>query len=315
MDVVKLVRKFLLIALSLCVAISTGCERDEKITPKAAKAAGKMEATATVTIGLIPEHNIFRQMERFKPLAKYLAERTGLKIELKILSRYGNIISNFVSMNLDGAFFGSFTYTLAHSKIGLEVMARPESPEGTSTYYGLLFVRKDSGLKEGRDMRGKRFAFVDKATTAGYLLPLDYFKSQGINDYKAYFSETYFTGTHENAIYDVLNKKADVGAAKNTVFYRIAKEDPRILKELAILFRSPDVPENALALRKDLPDTVKQRIKSALLAMSDDPEGARVLGSFGAGRFIETTDQDYAAVFTYAEKIGLDLATHDYIND
>ena len=55
-------------------------------------------------------------------------------------------------------------------------------------------------------MKGKTFAFVDKATTAGYLLPLAYFKHNGINDYNKFFKKTYFTGTHEDAIYDVLNK-------------------------------------------------------------------------------------------------------------
>ena len=49
-------------------------------------------------------------------------------------------------------------------------------------------------------MKGKTFAFVDKATTAGHLLPLAYFKAHGIQDYKTYFKETYFAGTHENAI-------------------------------------------------------------------------------------------------------------------
>ncbi len=303
-------------ALFFLLILFAGCEKKEAKPPVSFSKPPEAKKTEVIlTIGLIPEHNIFTQLERYKPLARYLTDKTGIDINLKILSRYGNIISNFVSMNLDGAFFGSFTYTLAHTKIGLEVLARPESAEGISTYYGLLFVRKDSGLKKGKDMREKRFAFVDKATTAGYLLPLDYFKNEGINDYKAFFSETYFTGTHEGAIYDVLNQKADVGAAKNTVFYRIAKNDPRILKELEILVRSPDVPENALALRKDLPDPIKERIKIALLGMADDPEGVKVLSNFGAARFIETTDRDYAAVFTYAGKIGLDLATYDYIND
>ena len=92
----------------------------------------------------------------------------------------------------------------------------------------MIFVRKDSGIDDAADMAGKRFAFVDKATTAGYLLPLNYFKDKGIENYREYFSETYFTGTHEDAIYDVLNRRADIGAAKNTVFDRLALKDSRI---------------------------------------------------------------------------------------
>jgi phosphonate transport system substrate-binding protein len=179
----------------------------------------------------------------------------------------------------------------------------------------MIFVRKDSRIRTARDMKGKRFAFVDKATTAGYLLPLDYFHEHGISDYKQYLKETYFTGTHEDAIYDVLNKKADIGAAKNTMFQRLAKADPRIMKELVVLKRSPDVPENALALRKEFDASVRDLLKDALLKMNLDPDGKKVLERFGALKFIETTNKDYDVVRKYAEHIHLDLATHEYMNN
>ena len=229
--------------------------------------------------------------------------------------RYGNIVDNFKSSGLDGAFFGSFTYTLAHAKLGVEVVARPVALDNTSTYYGMIFVRKDSGIRTARDMKGKRFAFVDKATTAGYLLPLEYFRKYGISDYKGYLKEAYFAGTHEDAILDVLNRKADIGAAKNTVFQRLAKDDPRIMKELVVLERSPDVPENALALRKDIDVSVRDRLKDALLKMHLDPDGKQVLERFGALKFIETTNKDYGVVLEYAEEIHLNLPKYDYKND
>jgi phosphonate transport system substrate-binding protein len=247
-------------------------------------------------------------------MANYLSEKTGTRITLKILPRYGNIIDNFKLAGMDGAFFGSFTYTLAHAKLGVEVVARPEALDNTSTYHGLMFVRKDSGIKSFGDMKGKRFAFVDKATTAGYLLPLKYFHEHGV-EWKNYLSEGYFTGTHEDAIYDVLNRKADIGAAKNTVFNRVAKADSRVMKELVILGKSPDVPENALALRKDIDAALRNRMKDALLGMHQDPAGKKVLEDFGAKRFIETTNNDYASVLKYAAESHLDLATYDYIND
>jgi phosphonate transport system substrate-binding protein len=279
------------------------------------KSAGKQQPEKSFVIGLIPEHHIFEQVERYEPLAGYISKKMGMKIKLKILTRYGNIIDNFVSLGLDGAFFGSFTYALAHRKIGVQVLARPESLNGRSTYYGLIFTRKDSGIKNIRDMKEKRFAFVDKATTAGYLLPLAYFRKHGIDNYRTYFKETYFTGTHEDAIYDVLNRKAEIGAAKNTVYERISKTDKRIQRDLIILERSPDVPENGLAVRSDLDIVTKKRLKEVLLNMQSDPKGKTVLKNFGAWRFIETTDKDYDAVFKYAAEINLDLKTYDYMND
>jgi phosphonate transport system substrate-binding protein len=286
-----------------------GCRDREEVIPV------DSQPVQTLRIGLIPEHNLFRQKKRYEPLAEYLSREVRARIELKILSRYGNIIENFVSTSLDGAFFGSFTGALAHRKLGVEALARPEYADGTSMYHGLLFVRRDSGIKSGADMKAKRFAFVDKATTAGWLLPLYYFRTQGIDDHRSWLKETYFTGTHEGAIYDVLDKKADIGAAKNTVFQRLATSDPRVSDELTILARSPDVPENGLCVRRGLGDDLKTKLKETLLNMHQEEEGRRALELLGAARFIPTAEEDYRAVFEYAARIGLDLETYDYIND
>jgi len=283
--------------------------------PEASNESPVSETQKKFYLGLIPEQDLFSQKERYRPLARYVSEKTGLKVELKILPRYGNIIDNFVSEKLDGAFFGSFTGALAISKLGVEPLARPLWLDGTSTYYGMIFVRKDSNIKSASDMKGKRFAFVDKATTAGWLLPLHYFNEIGINDYRTWFAETYFTGTHEDSIKDVLDRKADIGAAKNTVFYRLAKQNSLLEKELLILSTSPEVPSNTLAVRKGLDTSLKAKLKNILLQMHEDKQGREILQKFGATRFIETTTQDYEPVFSYAAEIKLDLQKYDYINN
>ena len=67
------------------------------------------------------------------------------------------------------------------------------------------------------------------------------------------------------------------------------------MKELLILEKSPDVPENGLAVRKDLDNSLKIKLKETLLNMHNDPAGKNILSKFGARRFIETTDKDYGA--------------------
>jgi phosphonate transport system substrate-binding protein len=302
-------RRVAIVLVLLLVGLAMGCRDQEEAT------SVEIQPARTLRIGLIPEENIFSQKKRYEPLSEYLSNRVGAKVLLKVLSRYGNIIDNFVSNDLDAAFFGSFTGALALRKLGVEAVARPEWADGTSTYHGLLFVRKESGIRNGADMKGKRFVFVDKATTAGFLLPLHYFQSQGIDDYRTWFQESYYAGTHEGAIYDVLEKRADIGAAKNTVFDRLAAADPRVSDELMVLARSPDVPANALFVRKNLDERLKMRLKETLLAMDRDEDGKEVLQGLGARRFIETTEEDYAVVFDFAENVGLDLETYDYADD
>ncbi|MGO9014173.1 MAG: phosphate/phosphite/phosphonate ABC transporter substrate-binding protein [Dissulfurispiraceae bacterium] len=296
----------LLIIFCLILSALPGCKKSEEVTPKMASPGPE------IVIGLIPEQNIFAQMDKYQLLSDYLSARIGRPIHWRVEPHYGTIIDDFRSSKLDGAFFGSFSYVLVHARTGAEVMVRAEDLNGVSTYRGLIFVRRDSRIKSVKDMKGKRFAFVDKATTAGYLLPLAYFKKMGIDNYAAYLREVYFTGTHTDAIYDVLNRKADIGAAKNTVLEKVEAADSRIKKELIVLEKSPEVPENGLAVRKDLDPALKKKLKDVLLDMYQDPDGQNVLEQFGARRFIETTDQDYKAVYEYTRQLDIDLQTFDY---
>ena len=113
--------------------------------------------------------NVFKQKERFSLLGDYLSKKTGMKVQFTILSKYGDIIDKFTAAKMDGAFFGSFTGALAIDKLGVDPIARPVNLDNSSTYHGLIFVRKDSGIRSVKDMKGKKIAFVDKATTAGYI--------------------------------------------------------------------------------------------------------------------------------------------------
>jgi len=272
-------------------------------------------AQKKILIGLIPEMNIFKQKQRFKLLGEYLSRKTGVPVEFTILSRYGNIIDSFSKEHMDAAFFGSFTGALAIQKLGVVPLARPVNLDGSSTYHGFLFVRRDSGIRTVKDMKGKKMAFVDKATTAGYLFPLAWLREQGITNSKGFFSETFFTGSHDAAIRSLLDKKADIGAAKHSVYDRVRKEEPRVDEELVILAESPKVPSNGLCVRKDLPADLQKELKDALLNLHRDPEAADALKSFGALKFIETTARDYAPVFDMARKAGIDVKTYNYKNE
>jgi phosphonate transport system substrate-binding protein len=293
----------------LCLDVIAGCSKTTS-APQQKKVTIKEDNF--ILIGLVPEENIFKQMERYGPVAQYLSEKIGVRVKLIILPSYGDIVENFTTGGMDGAFFGGLTYALLHKKLGVEVVARPLGLDGASTYRGVIFSREDSNIRTAADMRGKTFAFVDKASAAGYLLPLAYFRSHGINDYRKYFRETYFTGTHEDAIYDVLNRRADVGAAKNSVLRSLEAEVPGVANELHIISYSPEFPESSFAVRRDLDRATKSKLEKALLHMQDDPRGRSILHRFGAQRFIATTDDDYQPLYEFVQKLGITLSRYDY---
>ena len=276
--------------------------------------AGPADRREKLLIGLIPELNIFQQKARFRLLGEYLGRKIGVPVEFTILTRYGNILESFEAGQMDGAFFGSFTGALAIERLGVVPLARPVNLDGTSSYHGFLFVRKDSKIRTVEDMRGKRMAFVEKATTAGYVFPLAWLKERGVKGPDGFFSEYYFTGSHDAAIVAVLDGKADVGAAKHSVWNRVERVNPRVGAELHILAESARVPSNGLCVRKEMEPDLREALRRALLDLEGDPEGAKVLAEFGAIRFIETTARDYAPVAEMAGKAGIDLARYEYRN-
>jgi phosphonate transport system substrate-binding protein len=299
----------LLVLIVLTLPELVGCRQQTK-EQEVRRPFGQAE----LLIGLIPEQNIFRQRERYQVLQQYLSEKLGITVNFTSLSRYGNIIDRFTAERMDGAFFGSFTYTLARQQLGVEPLVRPVNLDGTSTYHGYIFVRKDSGIRSIADMRGRRFAFVERATTAGYLFPLAYFRAGGVTDLEQYLGKSFFAGSHDASIIAVLNREADIGAAKNTIFDQLAGENRRIEQELVILAASGVVPQNCLAVRRDLDPEIKKELKRVLLNMENNPEGAAALRRFGARGFIETTDNDYAYLYALAARVGIDLKTYRYRN-
>ena len=282
-------------------------------------AAGAASAThgqrAEMVIGLIPEINIFQQMERFAPLSRYLSDQVGRTVRFTVLTRYGKVIENFEQHGLDGAFFGSFIGAQAIEKLGMVPIARPVELNGKSSYAGLIFVRKDSGIGNVAAMRNKRFAFVEKGTSSGYIFPLAYLRAHGINDADAFLGETYFAGSHDASIYAVLQGKANIGATKDTVYDWVRTKEPRVDKELVVLAKSGDFPSNGLGVRKDLDASLKAKLKSALLHLQDSPQGLKVLQALRFNRFIETKVEDYQPVFDAAGKAGIDIRTYDFRND
>lgn len=272
------------------------------------------EDSPALRIGLIPETNVFEQVDRYSLLADHLSTQIGRPIELTMLSRYGNIVQRMASKEVDAAFLGSFTGALASAQLGMRPIARPINLDGSSTYWGYIFVRKDSGIANVREMRGRRLALVERATTAGYVFPAAYLQRHGVGNIEDYFGEVQFWGSHDASINAVLSGKADVGAAKNTVWEHLAQENPRVGSELIILATSPKVPSNGLFISPEVDPTIAEKIRSTLLELHRSPEGGQILAKLRARGFVSTDTESYRPVFELAQEAGLEILTYSYVN-
>jgi len=265
-------------------------------------------------IALIPEKNVFDQRRRYKYITDYLSQKLNLDVRAEILPSYSKICGALLRGDADAGFFGSFSYLLTRERAGIEPVARPVWPDGSSTYSGYIFARKDSGISTAEDMRGKSLALVHKATTAGYLFPLDYFQKHGIEISESYFSRVYYAGSHDASAWAVYTGEADAGGAKNHVFNALSREYPDFKNQMTVLAESAEVPSNGLAVSRHLDYDLKNRIRQLLLDLDKSSEGMSVLENFGAAKFIKTEDEDYAPLQHMIKEAGIDLSAYECEN-
>lgn len=294
----------IIILVSLVWSVSVG--GIGPLLPAAARADQHLK------IVLVPEQNIYEQRQRYGLIASYLAKELAMDVRIAIMPSYGKICDAFLDGEADAGFFGSFSYVLTRAKVGIEPVARPVWIDGSSTYSGYIFVRKDSGIVSVADMRDRRLALVDRATTAGYIFQRFYLLKHGVEDMDAYFHQVLFAGGHDASAWAVYTGEADVGGAKNHIYHALEREYADFGDKMRVLARSPDVPSNGLAVRADLDPLLKNRLKEVLLGLEDSPEGRRVLKEFGARRFIANSDDDYGALTKMVGELGLDLETYCY---
>ena len=226
------------------------------------------------------------------------------------MSRYGEVIKRFKTLRLDGAFLTSYTATMGIKELHLEPVANPVNLNGETTSQGYIFVRKDSGIHSMNDMKGDSIVFVDPATMEGYLFPLAFLQEHGVKDINTFFDHYYFSGSHASAIYAVLDGRADIGAAKSTVYNQLVKNDPSIGQELEILAQSPKVPEVTLCIKSDIAQDLRERLGRVLLQMDKTPDGKKTLQQFLALRFVKSSKEDFFIIEQMAQEALGSLTVH-----
>jgi len=307
-----MIPKCCLSLIILFVVFPAGIPSSRASEATVARAASDTVDSEGLHIALVPEKNVFEQRRRYRYITDYLSEKLGITVHVDIMHSYGQISEAFLNGSADIGFFGSFSYVLTHSQADIEPLVRPVWPDGSSTYRSYIFVRRDSGIRTTEDMKGKTLALVDKATTAGYIFPLFYFKNLGVKNISDHFAHIYFAGSHDVAAWAVYTGEADVGACKSTIFNALAEEYPDFKDQMVTLIESVEVPSNCLAVRKDLRPVLKLRLKGLLLNLDETEEGKSILAQFGATKFIVTTDEDYQVLYKMIDALKIDLTKYPY---
>lgn len=186
----------------------------------------------------------------YRPLADYLAQKLGRKVELRTVDSWEGLAKSLANGETDIALLGPWGYVLANGNSGAQAVATILY-DGKPTYHALIVTRPDSGINTLQDLKGKSFAFGDKGSTSGYLIPTHQLLTMGIPDPEKYFGKVVYA-RHQAIETQVTRGELDAGADYDR--NRNAMIEQGLIKaaESRIIWTSAPLPNDAFAVSADL---------------------------------------------------------------
>lgn len=261
------------------------------------------QAPIKVRIGFNPTQN----SDQLRPAAQAIADfiekefKGTVEVEIFIPTEYRGLIEAMRGGNLDFAFYPPDGYVIAHRDVGAQVLLK--SVRGTSPYYwSAIIVRKDSGIKNVRQLEGKTIAWVDKNSAAGYVFPRAALVTAGLEPDKL-FSKQIFAGKHDSAVLAVLNKSVDAAATfanddknKSGAWTQFLK--PEEAAQLTAIFYSKPIPGDTFSVSKQFQAKYPSLTKGIAAAIQriKTPSSKLLLDLYRIDYMIPAKDSDYDVV-------------------
>lgn len=200
----------------------------------------------------------------YRPLADYLAKKLGRTVELRTVDSWEGLAKSLSTGKTDIALLGPWGYVLANSQANAQVISTILY-DGKPEYFAIMVTSPDSGISSPKDLKGKTFAFGDKGSTSGYLIPLHFFMQQGI-DPDIYFSKVLYT-KHQAIEMQVTQGALDAGADYNRNRNAMIEQGLIKAEKSKIIWESAPLPNDAFAVSASLfkDKSLITKIQSALL--------------------------------------------------
>jgi len=254
-------------------------------------------AEQPLIIALTPSRDPTALQQAGDEFAKTIARVSGVPMRAMVASDYAGVVEALRSRRVDLAFVHPVGYVLANREAGCQILVR-DIWQGKTAYTARFFVRKGTGIERLEDLRGKTIAFVDPASSSGYIYPMVLLIKKGLvrdRDPKTFFKDALFAGTHDAAIQAVLHGRVDAAASFDKA-PEVHLKDAAQINKLTVVGETPEIPEAGICSRPGLPPETLVRLKQALLAIKG-PEHAAVLKQiYDIDGFVEASDKDYDPV-------------------
>ena len=232
--------------------------------------------------------------ESYDALLDYLSERLDRPVELVQRRTYAEINELLRTGEIDVAFVCTSAYIAGHDEFGMELLAAPQV-NGETVYYSVLIVPASSQARSMADLRGKVFAFTDPMSTSGRMYPTSLVLELGSTP-EEFFSRTFYTYSHDDAIFAVADGVADGASVDSLVLEFALARDPALASRVRVLHRSLAFGIPPVVIRPDTRPQLHAELQEALLTMAAAPQGREALAQLGYDSFVLIDDSAYDSV-------------------
>jgi phosphonate transport system substrate-binding protein len=280
--------------LAVFVLILAGCgqKTEDKPLQYSDMPAGKSAPIHRLAIP--PLHTPENLSRLYQPLIDHLNQTLpGLQLELETARDFAHYEQKFRDRQPALLLLNPWQ-ALQAMKVGYHVIAMAGDAED---FKGIFIVRKDGGIRQPADLKGKVVSYPSPTALAAAIMPQYFLHTHGIDVNSDI--ENRYVGAHESSIMNVYLRTSAVAATWPPPWRLFQKEHPAEAAQLKVAWETPPLMNNAVMVRDDLPAVLRDRLKQTLLELAQTPAGVAMLARMETARFHAANDASYERVRDY----------------
>ncbi|KTT79451.1 phosphonate ABC transporter substrate-binding protein [Mammaliicoccus sciuri] len=302
----------LLGAMILLAACGNGKSSIDSKSSSDGDSKGDSYKPKELTIQFVPSQNADTLEAKAKPLEKLLSKELDIPVKVSVSTNYNTIVEAMKSKKVDVGFLPPTAYTLAHDQKAADVLLQAQrygvNKDGSNndklvkSYKSQFVVKKDSGIKSLKDMKGKKIALQDVTSTAGYTYPVAELLKEGINP----INDMKITNVkgHDQAIIALLNGDVDVAVTFQDARNIVKKDQPNVFKDTEVVELTEDIPNDTISVRSDMDDKFRDKLKKAFKDIAKTKEGHKIVSEvYSHEGYVDSKDSEFDIVREYGKKV------------
>lgn len=233
-------------------------------------------------------------LSKYDLLIKYLEKELDAPIDVFQRQTYEEVNDMLARGEVDFAFICSLSYVLGMLEGDMIGVAAPEI-EGSPFYRSYVITKNDSTYESLDDLVGKRFAFTDPLSYTGRLAVLSMLEKKHVSA-EDYFSNVYYTYSHDNSIKAVAMGVVDGAAVDGVLFEQLRKLNNELVSQLKIIETGKEAGTPPIVASQKTDMKLINDFKNVILNLENDQEGQVILNEIGIDRYVQLNDENYYVI-------------------